>query len=419
MPVGILSNFLRAVGINSDAGIIGGIDYPVPGVEMSVKEAQNASNDDAFVKEILDNLKGMLDGWTDSDEILSVHVQCMSKRICDLCMAAAEVRAIAPTKSCHADTSNQHRKEISDLWTGGKLKAIFTTYDCGIDCTSCRGVIFAGGAYGVVGLLQGIGRIRPKQQGPEASVMVLNATVDPRWKAKLITEMKRDALRLVGAGWVESVDQYLSVFGIKVFEDWLTSDECRMKTLMRLIGKDIENCRRCYHCRGNLPDLRQFHAARAAEERRQLLEKHLWELLALLEELCIACNDRKCDGRDCIRVSRLCLDCCRGGHNHAGCNFDPKQEFEGKKTCNSCFVPESHSGPLDSAHMSSDDGCKHKWRFKRFVLYCGKGRGTDDACRPGITMRNFIRVNFANHGKMLDMMIKSKKESQSHVRDSI
>ena len=127
---------------------------------MSVKEAQNASNDDIFVKETLDNLKGMLDGWTDSNEILSVHVQCMSKRICDLCMAAAEVRSITSTKSYHADTSNQSRKEISDLWTGGKLKAIFTTYDCGIDCTSCRGVIFAGGAYGVVGLLQGIGRIR-------------------------------------------------------------------------------------------------------------------------------------------------------------------------------------------------------------------------------------------------------------------
>jgi hypothetical protein len=43
-----------------------------------------------------------------------------------------------------------------DHWTGGELRAIFTTYDCGIDCSTCRGVIFAGGAYGVVGLLQGI-----------------------------------------------------------------------------------------------------------------------------------------------------------------------------------------------------------------------------------------------------------------------
>ena len=60
--------------------------------------------------------------------------------------------------------------------------------------------------------------------------------------------------------------------------------------------------------------------------------------------------------------------------------------------------------------MSSDAGCKHKWRFKRFVMYCGKDRGRDDTCRPGSTMRDFIRVNFANHGKILDMMIKSKKE---------
>ena len=62
MPVGILSNFLRAVGINSDAGIVGGIDYPVPNVEISVKEATNASNDDTFVKEILDSLEEMLGG---------------------------------------------------------------------------------------------------------------------------------------------------------------------------------------------------------------------------------------------------------------------------------------------------------------------------------------------------------------------
>ena len=66
------------------------------------------------------------------------------------------------------------------------MKAIFTTYHCGVDCTSCRCVMFAGGACSVVGLLQGIGRIHPKQQGPEASVLVLNATVDPRWKVKLI-----------------------------------------------------------------------------------------------------------------------------------------------------------------------------------------------------------------------------------------
>jgi superfamily II DNA helicase RecQ len=218
----------------------------------------------------LDNLEEMLGGWTESNEMLSVHVQCMSKRICDLCSAAADSRSMSPTKPYHADTSNQSRKEISDLWTSGNLKAIFTTYDCGIDCTSCRGVIFAGGAYGVVGLLQGIGRIRPKQQGPEASVLVLNATVDPRWKATLIKEMKKDAARLVGAGWVESVEQYLSIFGIEVFENWLASNECRMKQLMRLIGKDTENCRRCNYCRGNIPDLRQFHAARAAKERRRL-----------------------------------------------------------------------------------------------------------------------------------------------------
>ena len=416
MPVGILPQFLRAVGINSNAGIVGRTDYPMPDVEISVKEARNSSNDNIFVTEILDNLEEMLRSWTNSNKLLSVHVQCMSKRICDLCSAAAEVRSISPTKAYHANTPNQSRKEISDLWTGGKLKAIFTTYDCGIDCTSCRGVIFAGGAYGVVGLLQGIGRIRPKQQGPEASVLVLNATVDPRWKAEMMRQMSRDAARLRGAGWVESVDQYLSIFGIQAFENWLASDECRMKQLMRLIGIDAEICRRCDHCRGNVPELRQFHAARAAEERRQLLEKHYWELLALLEELCISCNDRKCDGRGFIRNSGLCLDCCRSGHKHTECHFDPKKEFEGKKICNSCFVPESHSGPLDSAHMSSNDGCKHKWRFKRFVMYCGKGRGRDDTYRPGITMRDFIREKFANDETMLEMMIGPKKELYDRFR---
>jgi len=220
--------------------------------------------------------------------------------------------------------------------------------------------------------------------------------------------MKRDAARLHGAGWVRSIEQYPSVFGIEAFEKWILNNECRMKQLMKLIGIDIENCRRCDYCCGNIPDLRQLQEARAAEERRQLLDNHFHELLTLLEELCVACNDKTCDGRVCI--GQLCLDCCQPGHKHSACEFDPKTEFEGKRICNSCFVPESHSGPLDSAHMGDKRTCKHFWRFKRFVLYCRKGRGRDEDFRPGISMRDFVRLHFANHGTMLEMMIKAKME---------
>ena len=133
MPVGILADFLGAVGMSSDADVIGGIDYPTPDVAISVKEAANASNDSNFVKEILDELETMLSAYAETDEMVSAHVQCMSKRICDLLDAEASSRDIGPTRSYHSDTSNQNRKEISDLWTGGELRAIFTTYDCGID----------------------------------------------------------------------------------------------------------------------------------------------------------------------------------------------------------------------------------------------------------------------------------------------
>ena len=85
------SNFQKLVGMKK---------YDtVPNVETSVKEATNASNDDTFVKEMLDNLEEMLGDWTESNEMLSVHVQCMLKRICDLCSAAADSRSMSPTKS--------------------------------------------------------------------------------------------------------------------------------------------------------------------------------------------------------------------------------------------------------------------------------------------------------------------------------
>ena len=42
-----------------------------------------------------------------------------------------------------------------------------------------------------------------------------------RWKTKMIKVMKKDASRLLGAKWVRSVDQYLSIFGIEAIEQWL------------------------------------------------------------------------------------------------------------------------------------------------------------------------------------------------------
>ena len=70
--------------ILSVLNVICGIGYPTPDVAISVKEAANASNDSNFVKEILDELETMLSAYAETDEMASAHVQCISKRICDL-----------------------------------------------------------------------------------------------------------------------------------------------------------------------------------------------------------------------------------------------------------------------------------------------------------------------------------------------
>ena len=148
---------------------------------ISVKTGTNASNDSTFIQEILKELEGMLKSLTLTAMkchrcTRAVHIQ--DKRVCDLCNIEAANRSIVPTKSCHAGTPNQNGKEISDLWTGGKLRAIFYVRSWIVASIALLAVeLVAGGAYGLIGLIQGIGRIRPNQQGPAASVLVLNATV--------------------------------------------------------------------------------------------------------------------------------------------------------------------------------------------------------------------------------------------------
>ena len=157
----------------------------------------------------------------------AVHIQ--DKRVCDLCNIEAANRSIIPTKSYHAGTPNQNGKEMSDLWTGGKLRAIFlrTIVDCGIDCSTCCGVSCRRCIWSY---WSDTGhRSHSSKPARTSSVSAGTECHGVRWKAKMIKVMKKDAGRLLGARWVRSFDQYLSIFGIEAIGQWLINEECCMK----------------------------------------------------------------------------------------------------------------------------------------------------------------------------------------------
>ena len=163
--------------------------------------------------------------------VIGAHVQCISKTREFATCAILRQQIDLSFQQNRIGTPNQNGKEMSDLWTGGKLRAtcIFlrAIVDCGIDCSTCCGVSCRRCIWSY---WSDTGhRSHSSKPARTSSVSAGTECHGVRWKAKMIKVMKKDAGRLLGARWVRSFDQYLSIFGIEAIGQWLINEECCMK----------------------------------------------------------------------------------------------------------------------------------------------------------------------------------------------
>jgi len=183
----------------------------------------------------------------------AVHVLCASKKDCiefgERCKEDSGVAIV------HAGVPKLEQARIAKAWFEGKITKLFTT-SLGIvgNENGLMGlVIFVGLLHDISSLLQGCGRLRPKQRGPLARVyhIVSDANLSPNSNLTKEADGRREQLLQVGLIDNESINSYNAIFHIDGYKTFFETDGCYLERLLQLFsgGEGNDKCQRCTWCR--------------------------------------------------------------------------------------------------------------------------------------------------------------------------
>jgi hypothetical protein len=354
----------------------------------------------------------------------SIHVLCASKATCKEFGGVLgddhDVRVV------HSDTPRQDQLAAAADWYQQRCKKLFTTSIgvVGNENEAAGLICVVGLLHDLSSFLQAIGRLRPKQRGPDARVyqIVLNEDLRPNKRMSDECDFKRS--ELVQAGVLSEDDLYTfnNIFHIDGYRAFLNGEGCyirRLESMFSEAGSITQSfCRRCTWCRtrsmhlsfvpmGKTTCVAREHtiqvfnaeapreeenpiglAAEAAlvEERYMVNIRYLAMCkLAWLKDHCPACASMDCIG-ECMKQS--CYICGEPTHKAQACKFHYKRsqgksldEFLKKKNvCNWCFgkIEEDNHGPMtDTSSFELHCPLKNKLRCAINFLRRNEGRHLD------------------------------------------
>ena len=355
----------------------------------------------------------------------SVHVLCASKAICK--EFECQVQDDSDVRVVHADTSRQDQLAAASDWYQRRCKKLFTT-SIGIvgNENEAAGLICVVGLlHDLSSLLQSIGRLRPKQRGPDARVyqILLEKDLRPSKRMSDESDFKRGELIQSGVLGKDDLLTFNDIFHIDGYRAFLNADGCHMMRLETMFsGLDStpqSSCGSCCWCRTRSRHLvfdstgtsscaprerpmQVLHAgapeeeqeeeenpiglameAAIADERSMVNTRHLAMCkLAWLKEHCPVCTSTYCAG-ECTQ--NRCYICGESTHGAKDCKFHYKTShgkslddfLKKKNVCNWCFAKrgEENHGPTGGEANSFELLCPLKNKLRCAInLLRRKGR---------------------------------------------
>lgn len=322
----------------------------------------------------------------------SIHVLCASKATCKefegLLQHSDDVRVV------HADTSRENQRAAASDWYHGRCKKLFTTSIgvVGNENEAAGLICIVGLLHDLSSFLQAIGRLRPKQRGPNARVyqILLKEDLHSNQTKSDECDFKRSELVQAGVLSEDEASTFDDIFHIDGYRALLNGEGCYLRRLETMFSKADSipptSCGCCTWCRTSsrhllytsvgTPSLvskeqtiQAFNAepskdevnpiglaaeAARVDERSMANIYHLAMCkIAWLKNNCPACKSMECIG-ECMQ--KCCYICGDSTHKANKCNFHYKAShgksldvfLKNKNVCNWCFgkMGEEKHGPM-------------------------------------------------------------------------
>ena len=321
----------------------------------------------------------------------SVHVLCASKATCK--EFESQLQGDDDVRVVHADTCRQDQLATAADWYHQRCKKLFTT-SIGIvgNENEAAGLICVVGIlHDLSNLLQAIGRLRPKQRGPEARVYQILLDKDLRPSKTMSDEcnFKRDELIQAGVLSIDDALSFDGIFHIDGYKAFLNGEGCYLRRLESMFSRPGSTpqsaCGRCTWCRtrsrhlsyaspripcaarrvghiqvsNEVESMKEKSPITLAREAALADESYMVDVryvamckIAWLKEHCPVCISSACTG-ECMYNS--CYICGESTHNARDCKFHFKSPhgqsldkfLRNKNVCNWCIgkMGEENHGP--------------------------------------------------------------------------